>query len=54
MNLAGDVVNCRIVLIGDTMVGKISLLNRFMHNKFDRALPQTVSAFHKCEQRNEP
>ena len=34
----------KVVLVGDTKVGKSCILTRFVHNKFDRNTPATVGA----------
>lgn len=47
MFFGNESMNCRIVVIGDTLVGKTSLMNRLVLNKFDETEPPTVGATHQ-------
>lgn len=47
MFVDSSILNCRIIVIGDTMVGKTSLMNRLVFNKFDEAQSSTVGATHQ-------
>lgn len=42
MYVEDDLINFRTVTIGDSSVGKTSVVNRFIHDRFDQNEPNTV------------
>ena len=47
MLLDSSVLNCRVIVIGDTRVGKTSLMNRLVFDTFDEDQAITVGASHQ-------
>lgn len=47
MYLDSSIINCRIIVIGDTLVGKTSLLNRLVFGIFNENQPSTIGAEHQ-------
>jgi small GTP-binding protein len=49
-----DRVTFRVVLVGDSSVGKTSIINRFIHDRFNPSEPNTIGALYDSysEQRN--
>jgi small GTP-binding protein len=54
MLVEDDRVTFRVVLVGDSSVGKTSIINRFVHDRFDPSEPNTIGALYDSysEQRN--
>jgi small GTP-binding protein len=47
MLLAGDSLVFRVVLVGDSSVGKTSIVNSFLHKSFNGSEPTTIGAAHE-------
>ena len=52
MYFGNETMNCRIVVIGDTLVGKTCLMNRLVQNKFNNDEQPTVGATHQMTLRD--
>ncbi|EAY12547.1 small GTP-binding protein, putative [Trichomonas vaginalis G3] len=55
MKADDDVLHCRVVVIGDSAVGKTSILNHLIENKFNQYEQSTVGANYQlyCEEVND-